>query len=325
MSLELVVRPAREHEWPAAFRFIFQGVAEDEMPARVAHGLDMVRVGELQREGIWVAVETDRVVGALICLLVPGASALIWPPQAEASAAIEDSLMAEACSWLRSQKVRIAQCLLEEKDEALAEPLLRYGFRKVTSLSYMRHDLGRVPAKLSGTLRFQSYREADPRLFCATLEKTYEGTLDCPELNGIRTVEEIVAGHISQGQHDPDRWWLAFDGEAPVAVLLLTAIPEWHGWDLSYLGVVPDARRRGFAQSLALKALWESRQAGQRKVTLSVDRRNLPAQFLYEKLGFITYDHRDVYLGLWPEGSPLPAVCERGRVDRFSTSQERKN
>ena len=279
---------------------------------RIAHGLDMVRVGELQREGIWVAVEADQLVGAVICLRVPGASALVWPPQARAGAMsvrIEDALMANCCSWLRGQKIRIAQCLLEEKDERLAEPLLRYGFRKVTSLTYMRHDLSRVPSGLSTTLQYQSYREADPGLFCATLEKTYEGTLDCPELNGIRTTEEIIAGHISQGRHDPERWWLAFDGAAPVAVLLLAEIPEWHGWDLSYLGVVPEARRRGFAQTLALKALWECRQAGQSKMTLSVDRRNLPAQLLYEKLGFIAYDHRDVYLGLWPAGSEPPAVA----------------
>ena len=311
MSLKFVVRTARDTEWPAAFRFVFQAVAEEERPARVAHGLDMVRVGELQREGIWVAVEADRVVGALICLRVPGASALVWPPQAEPGttcAAIEDALMAKSCSWLRSQNVRIAQCLLEQKDEMLAEPLLRFGFRKVTSLMYMRHDLSRVPARLSGTLSYQSYRDVDPKLFCATLEKTYEGTLDCPELNGVRTMEEIVTGHISQGRHDPDRWWLAFDSAMPVAVLLLAAIPEWHGWDLSYLGVVPEARRKGFAQTLALKALWECRQAGQSKMTLSVDRRNLPAQFLYEKLSFISYDRRDVYLGLWPAGSESSAV-----------------
>jgi mycothiol synthase len=312
MSPEFVVRPAREDEWPAAFRFIFQAVAEEERPARVAHGLDMVRLGELQREGIWVAVEANQVVGAVICLRIPGASALVWPPQAKsgtASAHVEDSLMTECCSWLRSQKVRIAQCLLEQKDELLAEPLLRYGFRKVTSLTYMRHDLSRVPAKLSTALRYQSYREADRALFCATLEKTYEGTLDCPELNGVRTIEEIITGHISQGRHDPDRWWLAFDGAVPVAVLLLAKIPEWHGWDLSYLGVVPEARRRGFAQTLAFKAVWECRQAGQSKITLSVDQRNLPAQFLYEKIGFFAYDRRDVYLGLWPASSEPPAVC----------------
>jgi ribosomal protein S18 acetylase RimI-like enzyme len=32
-----------------------------------------------------------------------------------------------------------------------------------------------------------------------------------------------------------------------------------------------------------------------------VDRRNQPAQSLYEKVGFYAYDRRDVYLAIWPE------------------------
>ncbi len=157
---------------------------------------------------------------------------------------------------LRIQGVRIAQCLLEEKDQLLAESLLRNEFRRVTSLEYLRHDLTRIPARPTDSLRYRTYREADPALFRSTLEKTYQGSQDCPELNGVRTMEEIVVGHTSQGLHDPDRWWLAFAGDLPVAVLLLTAIPEWRGWDLSYLGVVPAARRR------ASPGFWPTRRSG---------------------------------------------------------------
>jgi mycothiol synthase len=303
MPPDPVIRPAREEEWPAAFRWIFQATPESERTARVLHGLDMVRLGELQRDGIWVATEADVVKGAMICLRVAGASALVWPPQSEPGAqgaAIEDALMAQCCAWLRSQGARVAQSLLEEKDRQLAEPLVRNGFLKVTSLTYMRHNLARVPSPPEDLLRYQNFREADPGQFRATLEKTYEGTLDCPELNGLRTMDEIVAGHLSQGKHDPDRWWLAFANDWPVGVLLLTEIPEWRGWDLSYLGVVATARRRGFARTLAHKALWETRRAGQSKLTLSVDRRNIPARTLYESMGFIAYYQRDVYLALWP-------------------------
>jgi mycothiol synthase len=305
------IRPAREEEWPEAFRLIFQATPESERKARVLHGIDMVRLGELQHEGIWVALEPDRVKGAMICLTVPGASALVWPPQAEPGdqhAAIEDALMTHGCAWLRSQGVRVAQSLLEEHDQQLAEPLLRNGFQKVTSLAYMRHDLNRLQGRPTDSLCYRTYREVDPELFKATLEQTYVGTLDCPELNGVRSMDEIVAGHVSQGRHDPERWWLAFVDDLPVAVLMLTAIPEWRGWDLSYLGVVPAARRKGFARNLAHKALWEARRAGQSKLTLSVDRRNLPARDLYESLGFVSYDRRDVYLGLWPADTTTPAV-----------------
>ncbi|HEV8060218.1 MAG TPA: GNAT family N-acetyltransferase, partial [Gemmataceae bacterium] len=292
-------------------RLIFQAAPDSERAARVSHAIDMLRLGELQRQGIWVATESTLIAGAMICLQVPGASALVWPPQAEPGAqrtAIEDALVMHCNGWLRGQGVRVAQCLMEEKDQLLAVPLLRNEFRKVTSLEYLRHDLTRVPAMPIDSLRYQTYRDADPALFRATLERTYQETLDCPELNGVRAMEEIVAGHVAQGRHDPNRWWLAFEGDLPVAVLLLTATPEWWAWDLSYLGVVPTARRQGFARNLAYKAIGEARRAGQSKLTLSVDRRNLPARVLYESLGFVLYDHREVYLALWPKDKMLPAV-----------------
>lgn len=309
MALE--IRPAREEEWPAAFRWIFKSVPESERPARIRHGIDMVRAGELQRTGIWVAIEAGVVNGAMIGLPVPGASALVWPPQAKSGdqkTAIEDALAEQCCASLRAQGVRVVQSLLETQDQQLGDPLLRNGFRRVTSLRYLRHNLARVSSQPSSPLRYQTFRESDPALFSATLERTYEGTLDCPELNGLRTMDEIITGHRAQGKHDPDRWWLAFVDDAPVAVLLLAEIPEWHGWDLSYLGVVATARRRGIARNLALKAIWEARHAGQSKLTLSVDQRNFPAQNLYQRLGFVPYDHRDVYLALWPKLAKSSAV-----------------
>jgi len=36
-----------------------------------------------------------------------------------------------------------------------------------------------------------------------------------------------------------------------------------------------------------------------KRVTLSVDGRNLPALQLYRDLGFAPYDRREVYLAIW--------------------------
>ncbi|CAN5160603.1 hypothetical protein BH10PLA2_BH10PLA2_20320 [soil metagenome] len=302
MRPQLEVRPAREAEWPGAFHFIFQSAPENERPSRITHGIDMVRRGELRPDGILIALRDDKIAGALICLKVPGASALVWPPQAEPAdqAAIEDALVQHATSWLRGEGVRVAQCLLAEDQRRLGEPLLRNGFHLTTTLQYMRHDLARLSSPQTPGLRFQTYLDCDKGLFRDTLERSYEGTLDCPELNGIRSMEEVLTGHLAQGRHDPRRWWLAFQGQQPVGVLLATEIPEWKAWDLSYLGVLAPYRCHGVGRQLTAQALWEARQDRQTKLTLSVDRRNHPAQRLYEKLGFISYDFRDVYLALWP-------------------------
>jgi len=149
-----------------------------------------------------------------------------------------------------------------------------------------------------GGLAFTPCDRADAGLFARTLEATYAGTLDCPEVNGVRTVEEIIAGHRCQGLHDPERWWLALDDGRPVAVLLATELPESDGWDLAYLGVVPESRRRGVGRQLTRKAILEAREAEAGQLLLSVDARNRPAWQLYRGLGFEPYDHREVYLAI---------------------------
>src|SRR5262249_15951423 len=156
-------------------------------------------------------------------------------------------------------------------------------------LWYLRHDLeGSVHSFWSeDPLEYQSYDAPESRgRFHGTLLRSYEGTLDCPEVNGVRTLDEGLAGHRAQGQHDPRPWRLARAHGGVVGVLLLTEMPEWRTWDVSYVGIVPEARGRGLGRTLMRKALWEARSSAVRQLTLSVDTRNLPACHLYLGLGF---------------------------------------
>jgi ribosomal protein S18 acetylase RimI-like enzyme len=296
--------PARSTELAAAFQLIFQYVPPEERAARVANALRLVRQKELDPAGILIVRGDRGPRGALVCLPVPGASALVWPPQAVASGEqqrVEDELLRCARVWLRQRGAKLAQTLLGPQEADLAPPLERNGFAHVTGLWYLKHEL-QLPYGLlaeRGRLAFRSYGQADPHVFHQTLLRTYEQTRDCPEINGVRTVEEIIPGHQAQGSHNPERWWRALAGERPIGVLLLTAIPEWHGWDVSYLGVVPEARRRGFGRELTRKALLEASAAGARQVTLAVDRRNEPAAEMYRTLGFEPFDAREVYLAIW--------------------------
>jgi mycothiol synthase len=299
-----VIAPARPRELEDAFRLIFRHVAEGERATRVANALHLVQQGELDPAGILLATEGGSPVGAVACLPVPGASGLIWPPQAvegPGRVAVEDALVRQAADWLRRRGARLGQCLLSAEEVPLAEPLLRNGFAHVTSLCYMQHDL--LPQSTppeNGRLRCVPYSAIpDPKAFHDTLLLTYEGTQDCPEITGVRSVEEVIAGHQSQGKHDPGRWWLALAGERPVGVLILCEVPEWAAWDVAYVGVVPAARGLGYGRALIHKALSEARADGVARLTLSVDVRNRPAWELYTALGFTQNDRREVYLAIW--------------------------
>ena len=92
---------------------------------------------------------------------------------------------------------------------------------------------------------------------------------------------------------------LALADGRPVGVLMLMRSPETLDWEISYVGVVPEARRRGIGRELVLKALSEARTAGAPYLTLSVDARNHRARELYRVLGFEAYDRREVFLAVW--------------------------
>jgi ribosomal protein S18 acetylase RimI-like enzyme len=296
----VVVESARREELAAAFRLLFQHVEERDRETRVGNALKMMRNKELSAAGALVARLEGKIQGALFCQSVAGASGLLWPPQTqpENNRTIEDQLIDHACRMMANQGAKLVQSLLSQEESLLSESLERNGFTHITQLWYMRHDMEFSPElfREPDQLEYQTFASCDRNQFQETLLRTYESTQDCPEVNGVREIEEVIAGHKSQGRHDPETWWLASHHGRPIGVLLLGEMPDVKSWELMYLGVAPKARGQGFGRDLARKAFWEARTLEAPQLTLSVDARNRPALSLYKKTGFEAYDQREVYL-----------------------------
>jgi mycothiol synthase len=301
------VRPARPEQLQPALELILRQFPPEGCEGRLRRALALIDEGEIPREGILTVPGAGGLLGAMVCVPLPGASGLVWPPQAaQGDVRVEDSLVRAALAWLRERGARLVEALLLPAEHGFADPLLRNGFRRITRLVYLRRPVGAADAgevgddgTRAGGLSCEPYTEATAAEFHETLVRSYEETLDCPELNGVRPVEEIIAGHKAQGVYDPGRWWLARTGGRPVAVLILTEVVEWSSWDVAYVGVVPEARGRGVGRGLLARAIRAAAagQAGQ--LTLAVDERNFPARQLYARLGFEPFDERDVYLALF--------------------------
>jgi ribosomal protein S18 acetylase RimI-like enzyme len=295
--------PAHTAELADAFRLLFNRLPPEDADTRVANALRLVQTGELDPRGIFVLRGDAGLLGALVCLPVPGASALVWPPSCVDDARAlerEDILLRRALAYLRQSNVKLAQALLAPIEGPLGASLERNSFTHITHLWYLQHNL-EIPVQWlawPARLEFQTYDECDRALFYETLSRTYDGTQDCPEVNGVRSIDEVIVGHQSQGRYDPDRWWLAtFEGQ-PVGVMMLMELPETGDWDVSYMGVVPEWRQQGFAREMLLRALFEARAADVLNVTLSVDGRNRSAWNLYRSVGFEPFDRREVYLAV---------------------------
>jgi mycothiol synthase len=295
------IAPARADERSAALALALRHVPDAERSARVRHALTLLDVGDIDPLGIWVARTAAGLAGVQVCIPLRGGSGLFWLPQVESrwsESDLPERLVQAALTWLVQGGGKLAQALLPANDTSLAEPLVRCGFQHITQLQYMRHDLETIAGSEAPPMHLQNFAPAIERTFQDTLARTYQGTLDCPELNGLRTVEESMEGHRAQGIWRPENWRLAWLDDSPAGVVLMMELHDGAGWDLSYVGVVPELRGRGLGRALVLHALHSAREAGAGQLLLAVDQRNTIALPLYESLGFLATESRAVFLHL---------------------------
>jgi ribosomal protein S18 acetylase RimI-like enzyme len=184
---------------------------------------------------------------------------------------------------------------------------------KVTELLYLDRDT-RVPlplpsAKVSGSphLEWQAFDPVCESEFRSFLQATYLSSMDMPELEGVRSLDDILQGHQATGRFVPERWQLGqLPGEPEVAiVLLLSEVLDRDVWEIVYLGLTPPARGRGLGRQALVHALELARPHVSR-LELAVDVRNHPATRLYDTTGFVVFDRRSVHLVVFPENGPSP-------------------
>ena len=184
----------------------------------------------------------------------------------------------------------------------------------VTDLLYLERDTHLpLPAWVSSDhasstdvtpprLVWSPFEPAGGTEFRSLLQATYASSLDMPELEGARSLDDVIEGHRSAGRFVPDRWRLGqVPGEPDTAViLLLSEIPDRDAWEVVYLGLTVSARGRGLGLAAIAHALDLARPHVSR-LELAVDIRNLPAFRLYESAGFVSFDRRSVHLVVFPE------------------------
>lgn len=210
----------------------------------------------------------------------------------------------EHLSTLPNDRVKIAQALPELDEHWFEEALQLAGFISVGTLSYMRQEPlvlmrgKRPPApELPAGVAFrwlsdpaQSQGDAD---LLAALDASYENTLDCPELCGLRDTADILTSHKSTGTFDPSLWMLITLDGAPAGCVLLSRCPEQRSIELVYLGIGQRLRGKGLSKILLTYAIAKARaQTPGWSVTCAVDERNVPALRLYTGMGFSVFGRR---------------------------------
>jgi mycothiol synthase len=263
-------------------------------PADEAQVLDFMRYA-LRRgidvTNVWVADYGGSIVWALLPVASPGRTALLLGPstlpQGGGGAEAAGELVDAVCADFAARDLQLAQVLLEPADATSRRLYEGRGFGHVAQLIYLQAAPRRKapPPPLPAGFHWLGYGPETHAHFAACIARTYQQSLDCPVLNGLRDMEDVLAGHKSSGEFDPRLWGMLCEGDDPRGVLLLSKMQPADSLELVYLGLTPEARGRGIGDLLMRQALATAAAEGASRLSLAVDSGNAPALKLYYRHG----------------------------------------
>lgn len=306
--------------WPEALAVLYRRVPASIRSRLVEDAIAEQARGEVDLSGLWVARRGRRMIGALLTQPLAGRAAAVWPPEVDAAwgrAGIAAGLVRQALGHLRARGCLLAQALLDESTpRQAAADLTAGGMPRVTELLYLEGDTrAEVPLRPdTPVLDWRSFSAETEAEIRDVLSRTYQGSLDMPELEGLRSLDDVLGGHRAAGRFIPERWRIGrVRGEPEAsALVLLSEMADRDAWEVAYLGLTPAARGRGIGRAALAHAVELARPHVSR-IELAVDLRNHPAHHLYRAAGFRPFDRRAVHLASFGSTNPT-SVPQPGRT-----------
>lgn len=212
------------------------------------------------------------------------------------------TLLREWMDMLTNRGYRTFQVVAEEPLPVHRQMMREAGLDRLTSLLYMvwepaSHPVPSAEEQLAEGLGMEPFRDLPgywQRLACV-VERTYVNSLDCPEVSGLRAVEDTLAGYRLSGPWHPQLWFLLRKDAEDIGCLLLCDRAEEKSLELVYMGIIPEYRGKGLSRFLIAEAQRQTIGLGRLRLVLAVDVRNWPALHVYEKAGFCSFARAEVY------------------------------
>jgi ribosomal protein S18 acetylase RimI-like enzyme len=288
-------RPAGGEEINVALGLIIGQPGQPADDRQLADFLGFARQRNVDLNDLWIVERGGKVLWAALPILSPGRTMLLFTPSepvpADGAAAVT-RLLDEVCTRFAARDIQLAQILLDPGDHLMRRIFEGRGFLRMAELIYLHAAVRRPlpPPALAPEFSILPYSPHTHDLFAAGIIASYQNSLDCPGLNGVRNIEDVIAGHKSSGDFDPQHWVVLCERDAdarelPRGVLLLSRLPRGDTVELVYLGLAPQVRGRGLAEWMMRRAFNSAAAMGVGRLSLAVDSNNAPALKLYYRFG----------------------------------------
>ncbi len=292
----LRIEQASQHGQAAALGLLLSRIPDGDRPRHVDAWAAVLATGQAH---LWIAQRLGKLAGTILAQVQPGRTAVVLPPRQIADEPTEtsDALLTHVAEMARSEGVKLLQAALrpDERDDACR--FAAAGYHHVSDLSYLVSLNGCFPSVVpQSALEFVPCSATGMKRLARMVEQSYQGSLDCPPVDGHRAIDDVLAGYRAIGQFDASHWLVARHEQRDVGCLLLGDHPGENGCELIYMGLKPAARGRQFGLALVRHAQWLTARAGRSRLTTAVDEANAPAIAIYRATQFIEYDRREVWL-----------------------------
>jgi len=287
-SVQRAEGPARRQ----VLSLMLSGRGDRRDPA-VDEFLRYAREQRLAVDHVFAAFEGRRPIAAAMAVPNPGRTAMLALSPVSGSGLIEPHTAATlaAIADLPPAAAKPAQALVEPGRRLERAALAAAGFEVLTDLLYLQRPVGPgddsdAPPRLPPGLTLTAWSPHARERFGRAIDTSYRGTLDCPRMLGMRSIEDVIDGHMGVGRFDPALWHVVEAGDQPAAVLLINRVPSHDACELVYLGLAEPWRGQGLGGVLVD---WAARLTAARRVgrlLLAVDHLNTPAVRLYRRHGF---------------------------------------
>lgn len=230
----------------------------------------------------------------------PGRTAMLFTSQTHGTEPGKrlSRLLDHCLEFLGKQPVDLAQALLLTTDRTSWQAFEVSGFQELAVLQYMEMLIPKRVAKytLPENLELVTYEESRRPDLITALESSYEDTLDCPSLRGLRKTDDVITGHQSTGRYKPELWTLAMEKGVPVGAILINQSTRGNQAELVYIGLAAQVRGRGWGRVLLSHGLSLAARVRFQQLSLAVDLENTPAMDLYASTGFIATSRRQAVI-----------------------------
>ncbi len=295
---DVVVRRCPPSKRRQALERVLATVSSDQRGSIIATLRPEAEQGVDVFAGLAIAEIRQQVVGAAWLQPQVGRTATLWPADTDDSLSHDSVLQLNrlALSATDTFSTSLVQTLLSSSDQGTAAHLLALGFVHLADLKYLMHL---VPSRVTAPdchIRLLSPATNFGREFEQLILQTYESTLDCPGLEGLRDIRDVLDGYRTIGTHDPALWHLVEWRSDKVGVVLLAPYPESRQWELVYMGVVPRARGNRIGEAILAEVRFRASMEGIEQIVLAVDAANVPALHMYEAANFTEWSTRAAYV-----------------------------